>query len=62
MQEGIDFSVYDNHVRCLAHIINLAVQQALAALKATMISNKDEIMNHNEELNEAQVIMKVNLK
>lgn len=62
MQEGIDFSAYDNHVRCLAHIINLAVQQALAALKATMISNEDEIMNHNEELNEAQVIMKVNLK
>ncbi|PKY60469.1 hypothetical protein RhiirA4_301415, partial [Rhizophagus irregularis] len=30
----IDFNSKDKHVRCLAHVMNLAAQQALITLKA----------------------------
>lgn len=54
---NINFTAKNNHVRCLAHIINLAAQDALATLKVGYIENEDEMLN-NEELSE--VIPKVN--
>src|SRR4029453_16021945 len=33
-QRGIAFTRADSHVRCMAHVINLAVQAFLKALKA----------------------------
>ena len=33
INQHIDFTKQNNHIRCLAHVINLAVQDALASLK-----------------------------
>lgn len=53
---NIQFKVRDNHVRCLAHIINLAVQDALSALKVGYVDTEDEILNDD---NVTEVIPKV---
>ena len=37
----IDFSIENQHVRCLAHIINLAAQSTLNHLKTTEANDKD---------------------
>jgi hypothetical protein len=42
----IHFDSEDRHVCCLAHVINLAVQQVLATLKA--IDNNESNENFNE--------------
>jgi len=55
--KNIAFSSYNNHVRCLAHVINLAAQDALAKLKVGYVEFKDEILNDNRETND--VIPKV---
>jgi hypothetical protein len=54
--KNIQFTVHDNHVRCLAHVINLAVQDALATLKVGYANNEDEILNSE---NVTEVIPKV---
>jgi hypothetical protein len=41
-QRGISFTKEDNHVRCMAHVINLAAQAFLKALKAEPPSTKDD--------------------
>jgi hypothetical protein len=56
--KNIEFTVHNNHVRCLAHVINLAAQAALAKLKVGYVDNEDEILNNNNETND--VIPKVN--
>ncbi|CAB4443314.1 unnamed protein product [Rhizophagus irregularis] len=43
----IDFDSKDKHVRCLAHVMNLAAQQALSTLKAT---EDNEPSNENSGL------------
>jgi len=53
---NIDFTSHNNHVRCLAHIINLAAQDALSTLKVRYVNNEDELLN-NDEISE--VIPKV---
>jgi hypothetical protein len=55
---NINFTAYNNHVRCLAHVINLAAQAALAKLKVGYAENEIEILNNNSEIND--VIPKVN--
>ena len=47
---NIEFNVHDNHVRCLAHVINLAAQAALAKLKVGYVENENEILNSNSEV------------
>ncbi len=39
--EGISFDPKNQWVRCLAHIINLAVQSALISLKAVPLDSED---------------------
>ena len=56
--QNIEFTAYDNHVRCLAHVINLAAQDALSKLKVDYAENEDEILNYDGEISE--VIPKVN--
>jgi len=53
----IDFTKDKNHVRCLAHVINLAVQDALRALKAENV--KDNGIDDNDVIND--VIPKVRI-
>ena len=53
----IEFSTYHNHVRCLAHVINLAAQDALAKLKVEYIESENETLNDSREIND--VIPKV---
>ena len=55
---NIEFNIHDNHVHCLAHVINLATQAALAKLKVGYIENENEILNSNSEV--IDVIPKVN--
>ena len=53
---NIQFTVHDNHVQCLAHVINLAVQDALSTLKVEYANNEDKILNDD---NVSEVIPKV---
>jgi len=53
---NIEFTPQNNHIRCLAHIINLAAQDALSTLKVKYVDNENELLN-NEEMSE--VIPKV---
>jgi len=55
----IEFSAYNNHVRCLAHIINLAAQDSLSKLKVGYVKAENEIINDNGEIND--VIPKVRI-
>jgi hypothetical protein len=52
---NINFSKEDNHIRCLAHVINLAAQDALATLKIGYFENEDEILAETSD----NVILKV---
>ena len=54
---SIDFTARNNHVRCLAHVINLAAQAALSKLKVGYVDNENEILSNNNEIND--VIPKV---
>jgi hypothetical protein len=56
-ERNIDFTVNNNHVRCLAHIINLAAQTALASLKVGYVENENVLLNDTDEITE--VIPKV---
>jgi hypothetical protein len=47
-EHNIDFSKENNHIRCLAHVINLAAQDALTILKVGYSENEDEILNQAE--------------
>lgn len=55
---NIGFTAHNNHVRCLAHVINLAAQAALSKLKVGYIENESEILEQDNEISE--VIPKVN--
>ena len=57
--KNIDFTVANNHVRCLAHIINLAAQDALSSLKVGYMESDDEIIDNTEAV--AEVIPKVKI-
>jgi hypothetical protein len=46
--QNIDFTQQNNHVRCLAHVINLAAQDALSTLKVRYVDNEIELLNNEE--------------
>lgn len=58
-RQNIDFTKDKNHVRCLAHIINLAVQDALRVLNAESTVDEDNIFNLDENGDILDVIPKV---
>ena len=65
--KNIEFDNINQHIRCLAHIINLAVQVALKSLNA--IANVDENEFLTENVNNIQrnenvsgILYKVNIK
>jgi hypothetical protein len=58
-EEDITFSAENNHVRCLAHVMNLAAQLLLSTLKASAV-NEDELLNNYDDINSISIVMKVN--
>jgi len=65
--KNIEFDNINQHIHCLAHIINLAVQAALKSLNA--IANVDENEFLTENVNNIQrnenvsgILYKVNIK
>lgn len=50
--QNINFTKKNNHIRCLAHVINLAVQDALTSLKVGYLESEDEILIQNDFSNE----------
>jgi hypothetical protein len=55
--KNIEFTAYNNHMRCLAHVINLVAQAALSKLKVRYVKHESEILDNNGEIND--VIPKV---
>lgn len=56
--EGIDFNSEHNHIRCLAHVINLSVQSLLSELRAEPThNNEQELLNKEEKT--SNVVSKV---
>jgi len=49
-EENIAFNRYENHILCIAHIINLAVQDALKMLKTGNIDEQDVELNASNVL------------
>ena len=49
-QENIEFNSRENHIRCVAHIINLAIQDALKMLKTGNINEQDFKLNESNAL------------
>jgi hypothetical protein len=47
-KENIEFNRRENHIRCIAHIINLAVQDALKMLKTGNINENDVELNASD--------------
>jgi hypothetical protein len=57
---GITFKPQDQHVRCLAHIINLAAKSALEGLNASGLDVDENIIDDEENGEKLQnVIYKV---
>ena len=48
LEQDIRFSKKNSHIRYLAHVINLAAQDALSSLKANHFENEDEIFDQVE--------------
>ncbi|GES80816.1 zinc finger BED domain-containing protein RICESLEEPER 2-like [Rhizophagus clarus] len=59
--EGFKFDAKNQHVRCLVHIINLAVQIILKTLKEEVPGNENEILQENISTNTLGVIAKVRI-
>jgi len=61
---NIEFDFTNQHVRCLAHIINLAAQQVLKTFNATASTSEDEfelLYNNNDNNREISPLHKVNI-
>ena len=61
--KNIEFDYLNQHVRCLAHVINLAAQQVLNSLKAISNTNEEEFLDEDKndeddenENNDEQII------
>lgn len=55
---NITFSAIDNHCRCLAHIMNIAVQEILKQIKAGEAETEDTLLDMT--INSRDIIPKVN--
>jgi len=43
--KSIDFDAVDNHCRCIAHVMNLAIQDILKQIKAGEAETEDTILD-----------------
>jgi hypothetical protein len=60
--EGIKFDAKNQRVRCLAHIINLAVQNIFKSLKEVIPNNENEALENANFTNTSGIISKVKTK
>jgi len=64
--EEIEFNEKDQHIRCLAHVINLSAQEALKSLKSAADKNENELLNEKNNqvalgpLNKVSLIFNIN--
>ena len=49
--ENIEFDKYDQHICCIAHVLNLAVQDALVILKAGKANDENELLEEQSRQN-----------
>ena len=64
MTNNIEFDFTNQHIRCLAYIINLATQQILKTFNTTASINEDEFelfYNNNDNNKEISSLHKVNI-
>ena len=47
INENINFDKKNHHIRCIAHVLNLAVQTFLKSLKAEGFENENIIIDEN---------------
>ncbi|PKY56755.1 hypothetical protein RhiirA4_477272 [Rhizophagus irregularis] len=58
-EKNIEFDNVNQHVYYLAHIINLAAQEALKSLKATVNTNEDEFLKQHKNMQNTVIIIQV---
>ena len=64
MTNNIKFDFTNQHIRCLAHIINLATQQVLKTFNIIASTSEDEfelLYNNNDNNREISPLHKVNI-
>ena len=55
------FDKYDQHVCYIAHILNLTVQKILVMLKADKVTNKNDLLQKEQDTQRiCNIILKVN--
>ena len=57
--KNISFDAVDNHCRCIAHIMNLAVQEILRQIKAGEAETEDNILDM--DIATGEIIPKVSI-
>lgn len=57
----VNFDFKNQHVRCLAHIINLAAQDLLKNLREEAPENENEFLENIEFVNNISVVSKVSI-
>ena len=57
--KNISFDAADNHCRCIAHIMNLAVQEILRQIKAGEAETEDNILDM--DIATGEIIPKVSI-
>jgi hypothetical protein len=58
--KNIEFDKYDQHICCIAHVLNLAIQDALITLKASEAKDEDELSEEQNIVGADEIIPKVN--
>lgn len=61
-EENILFDAINSHCRCIAHIMNLTVQEILKQIKAGEAQTEDDILNNMDAtITAGEIIPKVSL-
>ena len=57
--KNIPFDAINSHIHCIAHIMNLAIQDILKHIKADETQTEDDILNNMDANVTGEVILKV---
>jgi hypothetical protein len=58
-EEGVTFIPEHQHIRCMAHVINLSAQELLSKLKADPICDNEEDIVKEKEKSMGSIVAKV---